>query len=117
MAGFFLMRYKSELSDRTLDGVAALYFNRGRIIGVDSGGVQYEGTYADRADGGIEGSLILMAPAGTRLASGNRMDHPTEFAVQLDLPEEFANGEPHILMLQGQPVQAIFEKLVELPKP
>lgn len=117
MSGFYLLRYKSDLNDRTLEGVAALYFKHGMIIGIDSGGIQYSGTYAGRADGGMEGSIILVVPAGTRLASGNRTDHSTQIALPLDLPADFANGKPHILMLQGQPVQTIFEKLVDLLSP
>ena len=116
MQGFYLLRYKSNLSDRNLEGVAALYFKNGAIVGIDSGGVRYDGTYTDHADGGIDGSIILSVPPGTQLASGNRTDHPMQIALQLDLPSDFSNGEPHIMMLQGLPVQTIFEKLVDLQK-
>ena len=109
--GLYIMRYQSALGDRKLEGVAALRIKNSEILGIDSAGVRYEGTYTEGYKGQIVGSIIMIVPADTLLVNGERKDHPTQTAFAIELQADFADGRPYTLMLQSHAVQATFERL------
>lgn len=110
MSGFYLMRFKVPTDHGLAEGAGALYFKRGVIIGVDSAGVRYDGTYVDD-NGRIRGSVILDIPAETPLTTGVKTTIPTRLALPLELAPDFADGKPHKMQLEGRFVEVTFEKV------
>jgi hypothetical protein len=111
MGGFYLIRYKVPEDNGYVEGIGALCFKRGFVSGVDSGGVRYDGTYTD--SGRLLASILLEIPAGARLATGIKIDKPTQFALELSLPRDL-HGKKQTIVLQGHPIELHFEKLLDL---
>jgi hypothetical protein len=110
VSGFYLMRFKVPTDHGLAEGAGALSFKRGVIVGVDSAGVRYDGTYVDE-NGRIRASIILDIPAETPLTTGVKTTMPTRLALPLELSADFADGRPHKMEFDGRSVEVTFEKL------
>lgn len=110
MSGFYLMRFKVPTVHGLAKGAGALSFRRGVIVGVDSAGVRYDGTYVDE-NGRIRASIILDIPAETPLTTGVKTTMPTRLALPLELAADFADGKPRKMQLEGRFVEVTFEKM------
>jgi hypothetical protein len=61
--------YAAYLTGSALQGFAMLTFIDGKVVGVDSGGVKYDGTYSD-AVAGYTVKIKLTVPPRTGLVQG-----------------------------------------------
>jgi hypothetical protein len=112
MSAFYLMRYVGTAGQ----GAGAIYIGKGIVVGVDVVGGKYDGSYTEMG-GRLKGRVTLTAPtSGAHLVTGQTVGGGQSFALEFDLPHDFANGRPQtIIGVGGRPVQVTFEKLRDLP--
>lgn len=110
-AGFFIAYF----ADRDDQGAAALYVGNGMIVGMDNGGVRYDGGYAVLPDGSLQGQVVMRVGVATQLITGDPLLPGQAPKVSFRLPSNFANGQVIPFTIGGKPVQTRFEKLRDLP--
>lgn len=92
------------------------YIGDGVIAGADAGGLKYDGTLTERADGSFEGVVQFEVPPGTPLITGLAASAPQKIAASVALPKGFDDGKTVTLIhTPAGPVNARFERLRELP--
>lgn len=96
-------------------GLGMLILQNGTIIGVDSGGVEFDGQYSDGALG-VEVKVTMTVPAGATLVQGTRAQpFPYTVPFTLIVPRiAFDNAQPVLLELPPGPVNVIFRRLRKL---
>lgn len=110
MSALYAMRYIGQTSG----GAGAIYIGKGVIVGIDIGNLRYKGTYVE--DGGrIRGTATLSAPQGGTLVTGASMPAGSSIQLSVDWPSNFGNGQPQQVMVAGQPVQVMFDKIGDVP--
>lgn len=96
-------------------GMGMLLLQQGKILGADSGGVQYDGKYVENiSDVKIE--LTMTVPPGATLVQGTKAQS-SSYSIQIEesIPAAvFFNGEPVLLNLPPGPVNVIFRCLRKL---
>ena len=112
MNAFYLMRYVGTAGQ----GAGAIYIGKGIIVGVDVVGAKYDGSYSEKS-GRLKGEVRLTAPtSGSHLVTGQTVEGGQSFVLKFDLPPDFANGRPQVIIgVGGRPVQVTFEKIKDLP--
>lgn len=95
-------------------GTGAIYVGKGTILGVDIGGLRYNGTYTEGA-GRLKGNIMLFAPHGATLVNGQRLSPGASLQLTVDWPVGFANGQPQTISVGGLQVQVKFEKIGDIP--
>jgi hypothetical protein len=110
--------------EATMDGFYSVYFTGlvgsgfgllmikgGKIIGADTEGVLYDGSYF-LTKNGLVGSVIFKAPPNVHLVTGPKSgEEGLEMAIDLNLPKNFGNGQTLRIDTPNGPVNAIFRKL------
>lgn len=100
-------------------GVTTLLFalQRGRFVGVDVGGLKYDGVLEEKRDGsGYTLSLVYVIPPGASLITGASPPETTlKVPLSTELPLQFADGRVIGILTPLGPVNARFEKLRDLP--
>lgn len=94
-------------------GGGAIFIGNGKIVGIDVGNMRYHGNYT------IEGMRLkakatMSAPTGGTLVTGQQLPAGTKLQLTADWPIDFANGAQQTIMVEGRPVQVVFEKLDEV---
>lgn len=111
--GFFAIYYTGKAGS----GLGLIALTNGTIVGVDSGGALYDGTYTSENDTApLTGTLSLHVPAKVALVTGS-MPENEAFALEfpLDLPADFAVSQvPHTIRTAKGAVNLIFKKLRNL---
>jgi hypothetical protein len=99
MSALYAMRYSEG-------GASAIYIGRGTIVGIGTRNGRYNGTYSEEG-GRMKVNMTLSMPSG---AGGQPIQQITA-----DWPANFADGQPHQIIVQGQPIQVTFEKIGDIP--
>lgn len=110
MSALYIMR----LSGQSGMKAGALYVGKNIVVGVDVGGIKYDGTY-QVADGRIIAKAKMFVPAGVQLVTGQLVQQATQIDITADWPVDFANGQPQQIAVQGQSVAVTFEKIRDIP--
>lgn len=110
MSALYTMQYVGQ----TGTGAGAIYIGKGVIVGIDVGGGRYNGTYAEGA-GRLKGNVVLSAPNGAMLVSGQKLSPGSTLQLTVDWPLGFANGQPQLISVGGRQVQVKFEKIGDIP--
>src|SRR5689334_9190485 len=109
-AGLYLVRYKGFGT-----GSAVIYVGHGRIVGMDGGGLRYNGKYSEAPDGRLAGMVALTTLDRATLITGRTITRDTPVHIGIDLPADFAMGGWFPLVVAEMRVLATFEKLADLP--
>jgi hypothetical protein len=107
--------YAVYMTGAASQGIALLIFRNGEIVGVDAGGVKYDGTYNDVGNGfGVK--LKVSIPPNTPLVQGVSTGPQNETSqIEFQLPVDFLS-QPFIRVNAAHgPVNAKILKLRELP--
>jgi hypothetical protein len=107
--------YVAYLTGAAGQTMALIYIGGGIIAGIDVGTMQYDGSYAVRPDGSLEGTVEYVTPSGTTLITGVGLSTPTKVPMRLHLPASFADGRVITFETPFGKVNARFEKLKDLP--
>ena len=108
--------YAAYLAGVSGQSIALFYIGDGVIAGVDVSLMQYDGKYSLTSDGGLDGALEYVVPAGVGLITGAPPSAiSTRVAMRLKLPPNFADGQTLTIDTPTGPVNARFEKIKELP--
>jgi hypothetical protein len=112
MDGFFA----AYLTGRTGTSVVLFALRNGHVIGVDVGGLKYEGRFETKSDGtGFSCRLTYTVPAGGTLITGfGPAPTPTPVTLPFDLPTNFAEGPIVRIETPMGPLNAKFAKLADL---
>ena len=112
MSALYLMRYVGQSGT----GHAALYMGREAILGIDTGGCVYRGSYDERPDGGMDGEVTITAPAtGAVLATGDMLGGSQSIPIGASLSADFGNETPQLIFVGPKAVEVKFEKIGDLP--
>lgn len=96
--------------------VGLFYIGDGVLAGIDVGTMKYDGVYKVLPDGAMEGVVEYVIPPGVSLITGAPPSaSPTKFKLQLTLPPGFDDGRTVTIQTPAGPINAIFEKVKELP--
>jgi hypothetical protein len=87
----------------------------GLIVGVDLGGLKYDGTLVMAPDGSLHGAVSFVLSPGQRLITGAAAQGTEEFAISVELPPNFASGAIVKIDTPAGPVNARFEYLRDIP--
>lgn len=108
--GFFAIFYTGKAGS----GLGLIALTKGTIIGVDSAGALYDGSYKSDSDvAPLTGTLSLHVAANVPLVTG-AMPEPEPYLLNfpLDLPGNFADAvTPHTIRTAKGSVNIIFKKL------
>jgi hypothetical protein len=109
MEGFFA----AYLTGRSGMSVMLFAVKEGRMIGVDMGGMKYDGQIQAKADGtGFACRISYTILPGIALITGaGPMAKPTEITINFDLPLNFAEGPVIGIETPTGPLNAKFAKL------
>lgn len=110
MSALYAMRYVGQ----TGAGAGAMYIGKGVIVGADTGGGRYNGTYTETG-GRLKGSVVLAAPHGATLVNGQKLSPGSSLQLTMDWPVGFANGQPQSINVGGRQVQVAFDKIGDIP--
>ena len=106
--------YAAYLTGSALQGFAMLTFRNGKVVGVDSGGVRYDGTYTD-ATAGYAVKIQLTVPPHTGLVQGVITGPQVDVSELIfDLPLNFLTQSFLRVNTKYGPVNAKIVKLREL---
>jgi hypothetical protein len=106
--------YAAYLTGNVSQGFAMLVFRNGKIVGVDVGGVKYDGIYNDTGNG-FAVELNVLVPPNTSLVQGvTSGPHGDKSSLEFQLPVDFLE-QPFIrVSTKHGPVNAKLTKLREL---
>jgi hypothetical protein len=108
--------YAAYMSGKTGVSVLLLAISKGVMVGVDVGGLKYDGTVKETAEG-YDCSAVYTIPPGTPLITGPlQTNEPVKVPYQFKLPRNFLDASTTVrLETPLGPVNARFEKLRDLP--
>jgi hypothetical protein len=92
-------------------GVLLLAIRGTTLVGVDAGGIKYDGQITP-TERGYHCTVLYIVPPGASLITGS--PPPTDFQripVEFDLPKDFTHGQIVPIVTPLGPVNAKFEKL------
>ena len=108
--------YIAYLTGVAGQSIGLFYIGDGIIAGIDVGTMKYDGAYSVKPDGGLEGAVQYVIPAGIPVITGAPMGTmPTRVAVKLALPAGFDDGRVVTIETPTGPVNARFEKVKDIP--
>ncbi len=106
--------YAAYLTGSGSQGFAMLIFSKGVIVGMDSGGVKYDGVYTTD-EHGITATITFTIPPHTLLVQGVISGPNAERSeLKLTLPFDFASRAFLRIEANHGPVNAKFTKLREI---
>ena len=93
-----------------------LYIGDGIIAGMDIGTGRYDGTFAEKPDGGIHGIInFTIAPGRPMITGGVAPPDMPPVAVPFDFPKGFDEGNVVSMQTPFGPLNLRFEKVRDLP--
>ena len=107
--------YAAYFTGATGVSVGLFLIGDGLIVGVDVGGLKYDGTLTVALDGSYRGVVKYTLSPGQRLITGAVAETPQEFAIRLELPRDFAQGAVARIDTPTGPINARFEFLRDIP--
>src|SRR5215510_3347808 len=85
--------YAAYLTGRGGSTVLLLAIKSGSLIGVDAGGLKYDGTVETATDGGFKFHVKYVIQPGTQLITGmGGVASPTPVSLDFTVPADFASG-------------------------
>ncbi len=107
--GFYSISYTSTSGAR---GFGLIAMDTDILVGVDVGGVEYDGTYQyDPSSGMIEAEVKAKVPSGANLVTGAADE---DFDFKINFPRETTNT-PFTINTPGGPVNAVIKFLRHFP--
>jgi hypothetical protein len=111
MDGFFV----AYLTGRGGNSVMLFAIKSGKVIGVDIGGINYDGTIEATPNGGYLFHVKYIIAPGTSLITGvGSVASPTPVSIDFNLPTNFAEGVIVSVQTPFGPVNAKISKLRDL---
>ena len=108
--------YAAYFTGAAGSALGVFYIGDGIIVGADAGGLKYDGSLTERADGSLEGVVQFQVPPDTQLITGLAASEPQEITAPVTLAPGFDDGVTVTLInTPAGPVNARFERLRELP--
>jgi hypothetical protein len=107
MSALYAMRYSGG-------GASAIYIGKGTIVGIGTKNGRYNGTYSEEG-GRMKVNMTLLMPSGGAFVSGQSVPVGGLVQITADWPANFADGQPHQIIVQGRPIQVTFEKIGDVP--
>jgi len=98
-------------------GAGVLVFDHaaGTVVGVDQGGLQYDGTFALER-GEIKAKVTVKVPAGANLVTGTTAKGPFSFPLEFSVPaEDFTMPIRDIRLPDGGVVQVQLRPIRKVP--
>jgi hypothetical protein len=96
-------------------GIGILALQNDKVIGVDVGGVAYDGTASLTPGGDIGVSITLDIPPGVTLVQGVVKPHQWQLPINVLVPEaSLGNGQPLAVGTPVGPVMVVIKKLRDL---
>ena len=114
LEGIFRIAYTGKQGN----GLGVLLFQKGTIVGADSGGGIYDGFYTENADtGATDLTITLTLAAGAiPVTTGIPLATPRSTEIKTSLRQDAINGEkPTLVLSELGPVNLLFKKLRDLP--
>lgn len=108
MEGFYL----AYLTGKAGSNVAVFVIRGNVIVGVDGGGMSYDGSVEPNQDGsGYICKVVYVIPAGIALLTGaSPLPEPQRVPLTFDLPNDF-EGKVVLIVTPLGPVNVIFQKV------
>lgn len=107
--------YHAYATGKAGNSVLVLVIRQGVIIGVDVGGLKYDGEIVQRPDGSYQCSVVYVVPPGANLITGAAAPSaPLRVPFTFTLPANFSDGSIFRLDSPLGPVNIRFEKVREL---
>jgi hypothetical protein len=98
------------------NAIGVFYIGEGIIAGADAGGLKYDGSVKQLADGSLEGVVQFDVPPGVSLVTGLTATTSQRITAPVRLPRGFDDGATVTqINTPAGPVNARFEHLRELP--
>lgn len=107
--------YAAYVTGRAGNSIVLFVARDGVLVGVDMGGMKYDGTLSQNADHSFRCSIVYVVPPGTALITGAPAPSEAQrMPVEFQLPPEFWNGQVVTIVTPLGPVNARFEKIRDL---
>ena len=106
--------YCAYLTGRNGTGLLLFAIREDTFIGVDAGGIKYDGRIRARPDGSATCALTYVIPAGTGLITTSQpLQQEQRIPLEVELPPNWPNGQVVGIATPLGPVNAKFQKLRE----
>ncbi|CAA7611404.1 conserved hypothetical protein [Candidatus Terasakiella magnetica] len=93
-------------------GIGILVVHNGKVVGIDAGGVAYDGSASPTPGGNVGVNLLLNVPAGVHLVQGVVKPQPWQLPINVVVPEaSLGNGQPLAVGTPVGPVNVVIKKL------
>ena len=108
--------YAAYMTGRAGVSMALFVLMKGKLVGVDAGGMKYDGTFEAKSDGtGYRCSVVYIVPPGRTLITGGPiLSEARRVPLQFDLPINFSEGAVIGIQTPLGPINAKFEKIRDL---
>ena len=110
MSALYRMTYTGSHSE----GFAVVYIGQGLILGMDIAGARVHGTYAEQ-DGRLRGSMTLTEHEEGVTAGGQIIKAGESAEMEIDWSGDFEAAGPQQVLLLGDPLQIVFQKIGDIP--
>jgi hypothetical protein len=110
--------YAAYLTGRGGNTVLLLAIKASSIIGVDMGGLKYDGTVEPAPNGGFNFHVKYVIQPGSQLITGmGSVAAPTPVSLDFTVPADFASGTIVTIQTPFGPINAKMSKLREFDLP
>jgi hypothetical protein len=110
--------YAGYLTGRGGNSVVLLAIKSNSIVGVDAGGMKYDGSVEPATNGGFTFHVTYTVPPGTPLITGmGGVAVATPVSLDFMVPSDFASGRVLTIETPFGPVNAKFSKLRDFDLP
>ena len=110
--------YAAYLTGRGGNTVLLLAIKSSSLIGVDAGGLKYDGTVEPASDGGFKFHVKYIIQPGTPLITGmGSVATPTPVSLDFTVPADFASGTIVTIHTPFGPINAKMSKLRDFDLP
>jgi hypothetical protein len=104
--------YSAFLTGRNGNTIVLLAIYAGMVVGVDAGGLKYDGTVQELPNGSVRFQVRYVVQPGTQLITGmGSVGAPTPVQLDFIAPEDFAAGTIITIQTPLGPVNAKLNKL------
>ncbi len=110
MSALYRMTYTGSHDE----GFAVVYIGQGLILGMDMDGSHIHGIYTEQ-DGRLRGSMTLTGADEGITAGGQIMQAGESAEMEIDWSADFEAAGPHQVILLGDPLQILFQKIGDIP--
>ena len=110
MSALYRMTYTGSHSE----GFAVVYIGQGLILGMDMDGSRIHGTYAEQ-ESRLRGSMTLTGDDEGITAGGQIMQAGESAEMEIDWSADFEAAGPQKVMLLGDPLQIVFQRIGDIP--